>query len=342
MPVNNPHKYFLMVDTEIIEFPDYLGFKDMTSFRTLSFFTGLFTDEESLLEALKNLGLISSWDETTSAVIAKRTGNKKSGYSYKVINDDILYRSASRFISSKSCEEFLFENRSHRNILRKFLATYIEDLESLIKIFERKIEELEELAYRLPYDKRTKINNVIESKSNSLVNFKISLANLVELLNVLAIMDLNGTSDYRLESEFQSRIGYFVDSETHYIKGSSRTKNFRGLIKLATRVDSFLSDYRELKAPSKDTFYIADKINMLNKYKEAINNASKEKERIDVTTTIDTTTPGDEPIEPVDPDTYSFLEPDDFLRLINSDSSASMLESVAADIETHEAIKKRI
>lgn len=334
MASSTPHKYFLSIEGMTIVFPEYLGFKNMTSFGKLSLFTGVFTEEKELLNALKNLDLIQNQQPEGPVEIVRKSGNKKKGYYYESIDDSLLYKSASRFLSEKSVIEFFHINRRQTDILKKFLGTYLDEVIELIRIFEERIESLESYAYSLEHDKRSRALEELKRRHDSLGNFREIKANIQITIQLLIRMS-NDTHDKEVELEYHRRIRTFVNLEAHYKIGRKRTINFRNLVRLANLIDSFLKTYGVLVPPPPDNFFISEKINMLNRYKKALETVVEERRAIHQKKVNES----DEET-PTDPDSFMFLEDEDFNRLERINQSEAQKESIEADVENHQTRKK--
>ena len=285
MALSTPHKYFLSIEGMTIVFPEYLGFKNMTSFRKLSLFTGIFTEEKELLNALKNLDLIQNQQPEGPVEIVRKSGNKKKGYHYESIDDSLLYKSASRFLSEKSVIEFFHINRRQTDILKKFLGTYLDEVIELIRIFEERIESLESYAYSLEHDKRSRALEELKRRRDSLGNFREIKANIQITIQLLIRMS-NDTHDKEVELEYHRRIRTFVNLEAHYKIGRKRT---------------IVEERRPI-------------------HQKKVNESDEE--------------------TPTDPDSFMFLEDEDFNRLERVNQSEAQKESIEADVENHQTRKK--
>ncbi len=323
---DNPHRYYLAVDEEVVDFEGVINEPRMTSFIALSLFTAMFEDERELLAGLYGLKVLNGAHANPYVQVTKRTGNSKDGYDYEPVNIDILYRRAGKYLSKGAIENFLFENRHKYDILTEFLAGYMRETEGLIRYFEKRVAGIrEELKNATGKKNKKDLSENLEKRTNSLRNFVQYSSNIREMLRIIGVMsERRGFFDHELESEYVSRLSAFVQGEVYYVWGSKMTPNYRGLVKLTLRVAEYLDRYPELTRPIGSKGFLNMRIELSKNFREAIFIA---KEMSDSSKRVHLS----ENTTDMDPDSYMFLESEDYERMqgsVNPDSIETDVENL--------------
>lgn len=333
-------KYYLRYGDAIVDFGRAKAFRNMESFLQLSIFTGLFVDEQDLVETLIHMNLLDNVYEYASLEIVKRRKNYEGNYEYVNVTYDIVYREILYFMSTSSIKEFFYKNRKVFPAITEILESYHSEIEKLIDIFDIKISSLL-LSLEYASDENKKgLEEELEKKRNSLNNFRNDYYNITALLSLITQISADTYHfDREIELDYIGRLERFVDDETNYFRKRMKTPNPRGLVKLAHAVYSVLLSNRDLLYPSKTRKYDSIKAELQNSIKitiidpplvdiphapiESIEN-SKEDEYVDV-----------------DPDDYMFLTDEDYRNLLREQSTEESQESVEADLELLEEAKRK-
>ncbi len=303
----NPHKYYLMIEDEVI---DFLGtnFPDMTSFISLSLFTGNFVDEEELVNALRKLGLIKYSHFSFSVDIVKRKGNASEGYRYDFVTKDLLFKQAACYLGMTSINSFFAYNRGRYDVMRAFFDKYLEDTEGLIVYFTKKVARLKRDADIAQGKEKKRMEEELNRKTNSLRNFKRYKNNIMRILELIRLSDKYRFSNLELENEYISRLNFFIEGEVNYIYGQKRTSNNRGLVKLVVRIADALRDNPELEKPQPSFKFVEKRIALLKCYERELEGINDHFDG-----EVADNQRGCE--ESTDPDSFMFLETDDYERM---------------------------
>ncbi len=332
------NKYYLKVDDTVVDFSGVPGLTNMEDFLNLSIFTGLFNNVDELLKTLYNMGLIPA-EEAYEVRIVKKKGNVKKGYSYSLVTEDLLFKRGASFLSTGCLKEFMYKNRRNYEAIVDLLESYRAQEERLISIFEIKIRRLEEDAISAEGKVEKALTDEIRSKKNSLSNFYKGYTNISEMLSLVAGLSNNrGFFDRESELEYLDRLDDFVDEEVYYFRGTNKTPNNRGLVKLAANVGRIIEKFEDIEIPFTTQKYREKKSMYLSAIKSILENPVKrgyqEPEVAD--------TPIAYPDDDVDPDHYMFLEPEDFYDLIDgAEVSQEFLDSIEDSVLDLEAKKDR-
>lgn len=332
-------KYYLRYGDEIVDFGRAKAFRNMESFLQLSIFTGLFKDEQDLVETLIHMNLLDSGYEYASVEIVKRRKNYEGNYEYINVTYDIVYREILYFMSTSSIKEFFYKNRKVFPAITEILESYRSEIEKLIDIFDIKISSLLlSLEYATDENKK-ELEEELEKKRNSLNNFRNDYSNIAVLLSLIAQMS---NSTYRLNREVEldyiGRLERFVDDETNYFRKNMKTPNPRGLVKLAHAVYGVLLSNGDLTYPSKTRKYDSIKRELQSAIKSTIIDPPLEDIPHTQFGNIEDSNECEE--DDIDPDNYMFLNADDYHNLLNDQSSEESKESVDVDLELLEETKR--
>lgn len=323
----NGHRYYLAIEDDIIDFDRISGFPDMTSFIMLILFSAMFENKDKLIEGLKGLGLVNGdFAPDTYISIVKASRDKKRQDSYDTVTSNFLYRGDESLLGVKSVNSFVLDNRSNYRIMSEFFGSYLEENTSMAEYFLEKTKFLQFEVERSTGQEKRELQQELEKRKNSLNNFNAMVANLKKLLDIIKSLE-SGSIDASLNSQYCDRLYYFIKSEIYYRvgRGDKWAMNYRGLVKLATRIRDFLKRYPELKRPATSTDFVNNRYTLLTSYKKAVE-LKKEGANSSIIAN-NWSNDGDE-----EPDSYMFLDSDDYERLKRS-SSQPQDESIEADLE---------
>lgn len=334
---NNSHKYYLQVSGKTMDLNKIDGLKNMENFLNLSIFTSLFANEKELVKTLIALGYEIELRDNVDVVIVKRIGNRNTGYGFKEIANDIIYRDASIFLSIGAVLNFIYTNKDQVEPMTELFQEYLDSTENIIDSLKKKIEIL---FSRLLFDSRNdEIKSEIKSRQNSLRNFENQKANLKQIMILLKTVNSDhGYLNRTCEMEYSDRVTRFVYGEVYYFFDKHHIQNNRGLVQLALKLYDLVCRYPKLKIPVKTTCHDKSKREMLKAIKKALGNISLE------TFTDDTSISTSEKIygeDSGDPDGFMFLEGEDFERGLPPEPTPEQLESVQSFITRLEQKKAK-
>ncbi len=317
------HRYFLKVDEYIADFKSIKAFPNMESFLQLSIFTGLFQNASELLKALVSLGLIATYDENSAPEIVKYDRIREK---YTPITNDIIYKRAFALLHISSLKEFFYKNRHDYAIIREIIEQYRAYMEEMISVLSEKIMRLKNGS-----NSEENVQDELHMREDSLYSFRLCYGIIDEILNLLETLnDKTFTKD--LDLKYVYLLNKFVHYETHYIEGTKESYNYRRIARLAFVVSSFLDKYPQLQEPTKTRAHDLQREKLLKILKAELAKPhtythfqkSEDTEEIDESQTH---------YDLLDPDSYMFLEEEDFARLITETSEQSEITSIENDIE---------
>ncbi len=303
----NTNKYYLKINDRIINFNKVEGLTNMEDYLNLSLLTGLFDDEYELTYVLYLMGLIDCDDVYDISIV--KCIKKESIYSYDLVTKNLLFDIGSSLLSSGRLKVFLYRNRKNYEVMYALFDSYRTDLDGVISTFEQGVSN--------------------QAKINSRNHFYKKYNALTELIALAKYVSTH--EDNIAESKFLDLIGKFVDEQVYY-HSKLNTPNNRGLVKLATRIQNIIIDNPSVVIIEPTKQYN----NKRNQYTEVITDYLS---RIKFSSSIhDNTNTEDD----IDPDSYMFLEPEDYYSLLNvKEPSKEYIESVENSILNLEIKKRR-
>jgi len=322
----NNHKYYLQIDNEIIDFDSMTNFENMNSYLNLSLFTSCYNNDKELIEGLKQMNLLSQNREYQEVIIVKRKGNKKNGYFYEPIYEEILYKKAARFLSVSAITDFLLKNKSNSLLIQEIITHYLDLLRRLTESFNNKVIELRHSLTYTAEDKQSKVLDEIKRRENSLKNFTSETNNLGSLLAISTKLERSSFLNRDLEISYIEFVNRFVRNETgYYIKDRKVSTNYRGLVRLANTIQHLIEKYQNVEMPEFAIKYGPQRIKMLKCIKNEILMQTSPNKLPD----------SDDQLEEVleDPDSFMFLEIEDYEKLLHDTTSTVIRDGVMNDIE---------
>lgn len=323
-------RYYLRIRGEIIDLSDIFG-EEIKDLLTLSLFTSLFDDTKDLLYALKSMGKIDKVLFPYEIQIIEKTSRMSSDI-FSVVSEDTLLKKDRFFLNPFNIERFFEYNKKNTLALTAFFEDYLYELDGLILTFQSKIE-------RMQNNLKHCIDKQIKSAEKSLSKFRYKRSQIKRLLTI--IRDFGNQNCYfssELEKEYINIISWFINSETSYMRRGIKTKNNRGLVRLALNCRKLVEKFPDLKIPFGMDNYSKLRHTLLLKLKKRI---LLEEERAKQTKTIYNEAQSSEE----DPDNFMFLEIEDYdslyLDSYKRERSTSEDESVEDAIANLEEQKKK-
>lgn len=327
--MSNKQRYYLRIRGEIIDLSDIFG-EEIKELLTLSLFTSLFNNKTDLLYALKSMDKINMALSCDIQIVEKAA--QISTDIFSIVSEDILLKDGLFFLNSFNIERFFEFNRNNSQALTAFFEDYLNRLENLIFIFQLKIGKMK-------INSRHYSDKQIKSSERSLSKFHYKRSQIKRILAILR--DLGNPSYYfssELEKEYINKINWFVDSETNYMRKNIKTKNHRGLIKLAISCSQLLKMFPDLKIPFGMDNYSKQRHILLLKLRKIILLEERTK-KAKIKTHNELLSCEEEP------DNFMFLEIEDYDSLyLNSSKrkrSTTEVESVEDAIANLEEQKKK-
>ncbi len=293
-------EYYLQINGQVIDLKSLFG-EDIQDLLNLCLFTCLFDTEMSLLSALRDLNLIEKIITPSEIHLVSKSKKYSEDYDAKVVEKDYLLSKGMVFLNEFNIRNFLEINKTNCEALSSLFLDYLNELESLIDIFKTKLD---------------KIRQGLEvSDSKKVISIPMSLQDFIyrksQIERILIILNLfqrdSYTFDKELELEYLEKIDWFVTRETNYLRRNKKTKNYRGLVKLAIKCANLQKMFEDLIKPCGPKKYSDKRYALLLRLKELLK-IEEQRRRIKAMYLPKTTSE-------VDPDSFMFLEEEDYTLL---------------------------
>lgn len=311
--------YYLRVNHEhLIDFSSIPDLYNMEDYLKLNLFTGYFTSRENLIEALKGMGLIELGLNIYDIEIVRRRGNKKEGYCYEYITNNLAYKRDISFLTIRSLKEFIQDNRKNYDLIMRITDYYRDALEKKASAKERSISYLESSLYLLPDGvEKKELLESLQKEKNSLGKFEYELGTLNFIAGTVNYFKQNGPFERELELEYIESLDRFVENETQYVRGQNRTQNNRGLVKMAKLFSKLSKEFSGLDLPVPTRKYESVMIEFTKVLKGETLKMKLNRVQVEAELEVE-----------IDPDSYMFLDVEDFERLRTPEDSEDIKNSI--------------
>ena len=306
----NYNKYYLKVGDEIVDLSKIDGFAGVENFVKLSIFTGLFKNQDELIECLVRLGLLSTVF-TQHVEIVKRVGYKKEGYNFISVTEDIAYRRAVDLLSISSLKEFFYKNRLNYAAMRDIVIYHKDQILQLLSYLMAKLRTLQFQASKSTGEDLEDLYLEIEKRKTIIGYININVSNMEALLALIDKLSSESVPKKEEELNYIERIAEFVDREVYFFKDRIKYQNDRGLVRLALSASRVLNRYHDLISPLTTLSANVNRWNFLINIKRSI--VENDSKRV----TISVSEPEVVDVD-VEPDSFMFLEEEDFAILESS------------------------
>ena len=284
--------YYLRINGyEIIDFARR-GLTDLEDFVRLNLFTSNFESVNDLIDFLKKEGYLNSDIVVEDIDIVKQV-IKKDGmtyFRYYHITDRPLLKDDQKYFSERVVRDFIRFNMDNYGAI-----WFIVDCQKRILS---------------AYFDKFKYNS---SKRKLVDNLNVRLSNMRRIQVIIEELKNGDKSRYE---EYEKRLVSFVDSEILYMKNTTATTNYRGLLEMAKTLSETAKTYDGLKVPK-----------------------DKEEKNYDLSTKINYK--GIDMEDEVDPDGYMFLEKEDYENMLAEGSKKEFIESIEDQVENLEEKKAK-
>lgn len=331
--MSRKNKYYLDVEGYIIEDLNSVFSVNLEDYLNLSIFTSLFRDDKELIGVLRRLGF--SLDTIYDGIIQirKKIDSETEKEEYKPVTSAILYKSGALFLSEKIIRDFFFANKNNYEAMSTFFENYLAEFDNLIRALIFKTSGFRNVGGVLTESER---NKKVEKRDRTLARLRAIKDKIGMILNYIERRKA-GILSWEEEKEFINMLDSFVCAETTYGENANLTRNYRGIVRLASNIARLIETCEGLIIPDRPMPFSSTRSRLLSELKKALN------KRASFETAIAPEDSNDE----IDPDSFAFYTNEDFENLYldrenpEKQRTQEQLDSIEDDIAALAEKKKR-